>query len=120
MHITILALFNSTPGQSSAVCLLIVHARHLNSISSFNLPTSFMHPTPENLTEGGIADYIVSLQTLQGNFPSIATFPAFSLLNTLFVFLTFTLNPFGSNTLFQTSSLPFSPSDVSLANDSHH
>ena len=46
-------------------------------------------------------------QTAQGNLLSVVTFLVFSLLIIIFVFLTFTLNPFDSNAAFQVSSLPF-------------
>ena len=47
---------------------------------------------------------------------SILTFLAFSLLIKIFVFLTFTFNPFDSNASFQGSSLPSRSSSVSVIN----
>ena len=52
--------------------------------------------------------------TKQENLSSSITFPTFSLLITIFIFLTFTLDPFDSYTPFQASSLPFRPPHVSL------
>ena len=56
------------------------------------------------------------LQTAEGNFPSIVTFPAFSLLIIIFVFLTFTLNVLYSNAPLQAFSLAFRPCNTSVTN----
>lgn len=50
-----------------------------------------MYPTPANLAEDGILTTSF-LQTVQGNFFSILTIPACSLLIIIFVLLTNTLN----------------------------
>ena len=73
-----------------------------------------MHPTPGKLAQDGINDYNL-LKATQGNFHSIITFPAFSLL-IIFIFLKFTLNPFNPHAHFLAPSLPFRPSNFSLTN----
>ena len=56
------------------------------------------------------------LTTAQGNLPSTVTFPTFSLLIIISVFLTFTVNFFDSNAHFQAASFPPRPSSVSQTN----
>ena len=56
--------------------------------------------------------YRITASTISSN--NTRKLPAFSTQIIIFVFLTFTVNPFDSNVLFQASSLPFRPSSVSL------
>ena len=99
------------PWQSSAVFILwFVHVQLLNLISSFRLPLIPLHLVcTQHLQKWHRMEWMPAtfLQTTQGNLPSIVTFPAFSKLITIFVFLPFTLDPFDCSVLFQSSSLPF-------------
>ena len=63
---------------------------------------------------------ILFLQKAQGNLSFIVTFPAFSLLIIIFVFSTFTFNPFDPNAPLQTFSVSFGPSSVLLILSHRH
>ena len=69
-----------------------------------------MHPKPAKLAEDGITAY--SLSANNSGKPSYETFPAFSLLGIIFVFLPFVRNPFDSNAPSKASSLSFRRSSV--------
>ena len=76
-----------------------IYTSYLLLVSS-NTSTSLMHPTPGKLIEDGITAYTLSTNSNRKlAFTEILT--AFSLLMTIFVFLTLTLNPFD----FQACSL---------------
>ena len=63
---------------------------------------------------------VLFLHKAQGNLSFIVTFPAFLLLIIIFVFSTFTFNSFDPNAPFQTSSVSFWPSSVSLMLSHRH
>ena len=81
-----------------------------------NTTSSLICPTPANWQMTELLSTLF-LHTPTGSLPSTVTFPAFSPLIIVFVFLTFTINLFHFNSLFQASSLPFRLSSISLNND---
>ena len=107
--------FKSVPGQSLAMSVYwFAYIWHLILLSSFSLtliPLNLL--STQHLKTWHRMKFLprTFLQTAQGNLPSVVAFPAFSQI-IIFVFLTFTLNPFDSSAPFPALSLPFRPTSV--------
>ena len=116
---TITKLFrNLTSRQSSVMSVCwIAHISHLNSLSCFGLPLIPLHSLCiQHLQNWQRMNYYLHPYCKLTNFPFLVTFPEFSQLIIIFVFITFTINPFELNAPFHASSRPFKPSNYSVTN----
>ena len=116
--------FNSMPGKPSAIPVCwFADASHLKLLSSSGLPLIPLHLLftrhYQNWQRMELL-LLFFLQTLLEDWLSSVTFPAFSLLIIVFVFLKFTLNTFNSSNPSQASGLLFKLLKSSIMPSHHH